>query len=41
MDIEWRDVQIVIEQFLDEINQEVYIYCNKGDRKIAMDKRKR
>ncbi len=40
-DIEWRDVQIVMEQFLDELNQEVYIYCNKGDRKIAMDKRKR
>ena len=39
-DVSFLDIQVVMEQFLDELDQTVYIHINKGDEKLALDKRK-
>lgn len=40
-DVDWLDIQVVMEQYLDVLNQQVLIHINKEDNKLALDKRKR
>ena len=38
---DWEDMEIIYEQYLDDLNQQVFVHINKGDKKLALDKRKR